>query len=39
MSDEMLPALETAGETGLPTVEEILDSSYPRRGTQPCRDH
>jgi len=28
MSDEILPALETAGETGLPTVEEILDSSY-----------
>ena len=28
MSDEILPALETAGETGLPTVDEILDSSY-----------
>ena len=28
MSDEILPALETAGETGLPTVEEFLDSSY-----------
>ncbi len=28
MGDEILPALETAGETGLPTVEEFLDSSY-----------
>jgi ABC-type nitrate/sulfonate/bicarbonate transport system substrate-binding protein len=28
VADEILPALETAGETGLPTVDEILDTSY-----------
>jgi ABC-type nitrate/sulfonate/bicarbonate transport system substrate-binding protein len=28
MSGEILPTLEAAGETGLPTVEEILDTSY-----------
>jgi ABC-type nitrate/sulfonate/bicarbonate transport system substrate-binding protein len=28
VSDEILPALETAGETGLPTVDELVDTSY-----------
>jgi ABC-type nitrate/sulfonate/bicarbonate transport system substrate-binding protein len=28
MGDEVLPVLETAGETDLPTVEEFLDTSF-----------
>ena len=28
MADEVLPVLETAGETDLPTVEEFLDTSF-----------
>ena len=28
MADEVLPALETAGETDLPTADELLDTSY-----------
>lgn len=28
LGDEILPALETAGETDLPTVDELLDTSF-----------
>ncbi len=28
MGDDILPALEMAGETELPTVDEFLDSSF-----------